>query len=113
LGPFPQKVLNSITSVINESQILGARYDTESTSKGKRFTLILDLSDEGKKRIWQFTRDRVNSQLLITVDGVAIAAPIIAHPIADNEISIRGLEDESLVKEAVATINEKRATSSK
>lgn len=110
LGPFPQKILNSVTPVINEQQIVGARFETENTSKGDRYTLVLELTDEGKKRLWQFTRDRVNSQLLITVDGVAIAAPIIAHRIADTEISVRGLEDRNMVEDAVATINAKRAT---
>lgn len=110
MGKFPQEILDSITPALNENQIVNARYTTEDTSKGKRYVLVLDLTDEGRKRIWQFTRNRVNSQLLVTVNGVAIAAPYVAHGIADNEITVRGLEDESLLEDAVATINQAKRT---
>jgi hypothetical protein len=114
MNEFPQQILDSITPAINENQIVNARYMSEDTSKGKRYVLVLKLTDEGRKRIWQFTRNRVHSQLLVTVNGVAIAAPIVAHEIADDEITVRGLEDEWLIQDAVATINKaKRTTNSK
>lgn len=113
LAEFPQQVLDSITPVINENHILGATYSGEDTTKGKRYTLALQLNEEGKKRLWQYTKDRVNSQLLVTVNGVAIAAPYIAHAISSGEIQVHGLEEESLLEELVDTIkNTKRATTS-
>jgi hypothetical protein len=111
MNEFPQQILDSITPALNENQIVEARYTSEDTSKGKRYVLILKVSEEGRKRIWQFTRGRVHSQLLVTVNGVAIAAPVVAHAISDDEITVRGLEDEWLIQEAVATINQTKRTS--
>jgi len=105
----PQRILDSITIVLNENQITGARYTTQTSSKGAAYTLIITLNDEGRKRLWQFTRDRVGAQLLLTVNGVAIAAPFVQQGLASGEIEVTRMEDERLVRDAVATINEKRA----
>ncbi|HVT13370.1 MAG TPA: hypothetical protein VHE55_13975 [Fimbriimonadaceae bacterium] len=109
LGRVPQQILDSITCVINENQITGARYVPVDTPKGKVYSLLISLTDEGTKRMWQFSNDRVGDQLLLTVRGVAIAAPFIDHALSSNELEITRMEDESLVKDAVDTINEKRA----
>lgn len=109
LARFPQSVLNSVTPVVNEFQITTATYVTQQTPKGDAYTLRVQLNDEGRKRLWQFSNDRVGDQLLVTVNGIAIAAPRIAHPLSDGEIEVTGLQDESLAKLAVDTIN-KRAT---
>lgn len=109
LGKVPQQILNSITCVINENQITGARCVAVDTSKGKVYSLIISLTDEGTKRMWQFSNDRVGDQLLLTVNGVAIAAPFIDHALSSNELEITRMEDESLVQDAVDTINERRA----
>ncbi len=104
------RVINSVTPVITENQIESARYDTQESSKGKRFTLHIALTPEGRKRLWQFSRNRIGSQLLLVVDGVAIAAPFIQHGLSEGEVQISGMEEESLVQDAVDTINSKRAT---
>ncbi len=109
LAQVPQQILDSITCVINENQITGARYDTVDTPKGKVYSLVISLTDEGTKRMWQFSNNRVGDQLLLTVRGVAIAAPFIDHALSSNELEITRMQDESLVKDAVDTINEKRA----
>lgn len=113
LEKFPEQILNSITTIVNENQITGGVYKTIPTNKGDTYKLIIDLTDEGKRRLWQFSRDHVGQQLLITVNGVAIAAPFIENGIAGGEIQVTGLQDENLVKDAVATIEEKRATTTK
>jgi hypothetical protein len=114
LAALPQRILDSITVVLNENQITGAKYESVDTSKGKEFTLVLALSDEGRKRLWQFSRDRVGDQLLVTVNGVAIGAPRIEERIASGEVRITRLQDESLAQEAVEqTKNAKRTTTTK
>lgn len=113
LAAFPQQILDSITPVINENQITGARYTSEPNPRGNTYTLHIDLTDEGRKRLYQFTRNRVHEQLLLTINGVAIAAPIIDHELASSEIEISKLQDEAIVKDAVDTINEKRVTTTK
>jgi len=109
LAEVPQRILDSITVVINENQITWARYTTQVTPKGTAYTLIISLTDEGRKRLWQFTRDRVGAQLLLTVDGIAIAAPFVGQGLASGEIDVTQMEDERLVRNAVVTINAKRA----
>lgn len=113
LAVYPQRVLDTINIVLNDDQITGASYSSESAANTKVYTLTIRLTDEGKKRLWQFTRDRVGDQLLITVNGVAIAAPFIDHGIASGEIEIKGLQDETLALDAVNTINAKRAPTKK
>ena len=108
LAQTPQRILDSITTVINEDQITGARYTTQTTPKGTAYTLVIDLNAEGRKRLWQFTRDRVGSQLLLTVNGIAIAAPFVEQGLASGEIEITRMEDERLVRDAVNTINQER-----
>ena len=114
LAGFPQRILDSITTIVNDRQITLASYSTQTTPKGNQYTLIINLTDEGRKRLWQFARNHEGDQLLLTVDGVAIAAPFIGHAtdLAGGQIEINGMEDESLVQDAVNTINEKRATTS-
>jgi hypothetical protein len=110
---MPQAILNSITPVINENQITGARFETQKNANTLTYTLIINLTDEGVKRLWQFSHNRIGDQLLFTVRGVAISAPRIEHGLSDREVRISGLTDDSLVEDAVATINEKRATTKK
>lgn len=110
LKEFPERIINSVTTVVNDSQISDASEASADGPKGKFFTLTFHLNNEGKKRIWQFTRDRVGSQLLIVVNGVSIAAPRIDHGINGDEVQIHNLEDESLVQEAIDTIHEKPKT---
>lgn len=107
MAETPQRILDSVQIVLNENQITGARYTKSESAKGTIYALVITLNDEGRKRLWQFSRDRVGDQLLLTVDGVAIAAPRIEHGISSGEIEISGLADESLVQDAVAKINNK------
>lgn len=113
LADFPQQILNSITTVINENQITGASCQSVAGPRGTTYTLVIRLSDEGKRRLWQFSRDRVGDELLITVNGVAIAAPMIDHGLAGGEIEVSGLQDESLAKSLIDTIDEKRTAKRK
>lgn len=110
LAETPTRTINSVNPVVNELQITGARYVSQEGDKGEKFSLYIKLSDEGRKRVWQFTRDRVNSQLLVTVNGVAIAAPFVQHGIADEEVQISGLEDEAIVQDTVEAITKRKAS---
>ena len=110
LAEAPQRVLDSITVVINENQITGSSYSTQTTSRGTAYTLYIHLNDEGKRRLWQFSRDHVGNQLLVTVNGVAIAAPFVEEGIASGEVEVTRLEDQALVEDAVNTMDPKRDT---
>ncbi len=61
--------------------------------------LTIEMTDEGRRRLWQYSEDKIGTQLLLIVDGVAIAAPKISHELAQGELTITQMADEGLVKE--------------
>jgi hypothetical protein len=65
-------------------------------------------SDEGRKRLWKYSINEVGSQILLLVDGIAIAAPRIQHPLTQSQLSIKGLPDEVLVSDAADAMNKSR-----
>jgi hypothetical protein len=103
----PQRVLENAKVILNEDFILNAKWveNNSQNQNTKLYDIVVNLNDEGRKRLWQYTRHRVGSQLLLIVNGVAIAAPRVQHELAQSEITITQLPDLSLVQEAVDTIN--------
>jgi hypothetical protein len=102
----PERVLRRATVVVNDQFIRGARYDSLKDSDGKPYyNLVIQFNEEGRRRLWQFSKKRVGSQLLLTVDGIPIAAPRIRHDLAQGELTITQLRDESLVQDAVNALN--------
>jgi len=104
-----ERILKSATVVINDSQIEKASFRTYDTPDGKRSDLTIDLTDEGRKRLWKYSRDKVGTQLLLVADGVAIEAPHISHVLAEGELTITQMRDQSLVKDATEMINKHTA----
>ncbi len=107
-----QQVLKSATVVVTDDFITKAS-SRSYEAKGEQLTdLVIELSDEGRKRLWQYSRRRVGSQLLLIVDGVAIAAPRIRHELAQGELVITQMPDQVLVQDAVDAINTKSGVKS-
>jgi len=105
LSTAPERILTSAQIVVNESHISSASYRKYDTTNGKMNDLTIEMTDEGRKRLWQFSEDRVGTQLMLVVDGIAIAAPRINHELSQGEITITQMADESLVKHAVDGLN--------
>ncbi len=102
----PEAMLNSVNVVLNDTMIERASYRTERGSDGrKRHSMALGLTDEGRQRLWKFTRGRVGSQILLVWDGIAVAAPRINHELSQSEVTITQLGDETLVQDVCAAIN--------
>lgn len=105
----PEMVASNTTIVVNQDQIESASKSTFSDSNGKAvYKLNIDFSNEGRLRLWQYSRGRIGSQLLLTVNGMAIAAPAISHDLSSSNLTISPLLDESLVQDAVDAMNKKR-----
>ena len=113
LSEYPEKVLASAMVVVNDSHISSASYRNYDTTRGKTNDLTIEMTDEGRKRLWQFSEDRVGTQLMLIVNGIAIAAPRIVHELAQGELTITQMSDETLVKEAVDDLNKKAKTPAK
>ncbi len=100
-----ERVLAKTKIILNEDFIQDAHKDTVETDQGKTlYDLVLNLTDEGRDRLWQYSRHRVGTQLLLVVNGVAIAAPKVRHELAQSQVSITQMVDPDLVDDAVTTI---------
>ncbi|AIE86433.1 hypothetical protein OP10G_3065 [Fimbriimonas ginsengisoli Gsoil 348] len=100
-----ERVLRSATVIVNESHIKSASYRTYDTSDGLRNDLTVEMTDEGRQRLWKYSHDKVGTQILLVADGVAIEAPRIQHVLAEGELTITQMRDKVLVKDAVDKIN--------
>jgi hypothetical protein len=102
----PERILNRATVVINNDLIKGASYEETDGPQGKKlYDMKISLTDEGVKRLWKYSKNRVGSQLLLTVEGIPIAAPRVGHELAMSELTIKQLPDATLVRDAVELIN--------
>ncbi|RYG42204.1 hypothetical protein EON79_19365 [bacterium] len=105
----PTRLLQYATIVVNDNLINGASYHSYDGPDGrKRHDIAIDLKEEGRRRLWQFSKKRVGTQLLLVTDGIPISAPRIQHELAQSQMSISRLDDEVLVREAVNMLNEKK-----
>ena len=107
-----QQVLKSATVVVTDQYITKASYRSYEAGSDHLNDLTIELTDEGRKRLWQYSRRRVGTQLLLIVDGVAIAAPIIRHELAQGELQVTQMPDKVLVQDAVDAINRKSGVKS-
>ena len=104
-----EQVLSNAKIVLNENFVEDAHRNDKETNQGKKFyDLDLDLTEEGRERLWQYSRHKVGTQLLLIVDGVAIAAPRVQHELAQSTITITQMEDPDLVDDAVTAIKDSR-----
>ena len=104
----PTRVLKSATIVLNDALVKHASYHQYDTTRGKMFDLSVEVSDEGRRRLWKYSKERVGTQLLLVADGIPIAAPRIQHELAQDSLTITQMEDEVLVRDAVEMLNQKR-----
>jgi len=100
-----ERILKSATVVINDSQILKASERTYDTSDGQRSDLTIDLNEEGRRRLWKYSIDKVHTQLLLIANNVAIEAPKINHVLSEDQLTITQMRDKTLVDDAVNMIN--------
>ncbi len=104
LVEIPKRILDSAFIVVNDQSISQITYHKVATDDGKPlFNLTIDLNDEGRRRLWQFSRNRVGDQLLLVSDGVAIAPPRILHPLSGGEITVTRMRDQTVLDDLVDT----------
>ncbi|MBI1756268.1 MAG: hypothetical protein HYR64_04075, partial [Fimbriimonas ginsengisoli] len=103
-----EKLLSGMTVVVNEDQIEGVSY-RKYTEEGRQFfDLTVKLASEGSDRLWKYSKGRVGSQLMLVVDGVAIAAPRISHELSQSDLTITQLPEQVLVDMTVDAIKARR-----
>ncbi len=105
LANYPQHILESAQVVINDSLIDSASYRSVDTTNGKVYEITIQLTDEGRRRLWRFSEDRIGTQIMLIKDGIAFAAPKINHELAQGELTITQMQDERLVQDVVNALN--------
>jgi hypothetical protein len=106
LAKAPTNILSKARIILNESFIEGARLEEFTPESGKPvYRLIMNLTDEGRRRLWQYSKLHGGTQLLFVVNGTAIAAPVVKNEIPQAEVTITNLRDGDLAKAAVETLN--------
>jgi hypothetical protein len=108
LAAKPTRVLSNAEVILNDDHIESATYrNYRASDKRDLNDITINLTDEGRKRLWKYSHGRSGFQLLLVVNGVAIAAPRISHELSQSDVTVSQLPDESLVKEAVDLMNQK------
>lgn len=109
LALAPERILDSAQVIVNDDLIESASYESYKSGDGKPlFKIQLNLTDEGRKRLWQYSKRKPNSQILLTWEGIAIAAPRIQGELALSQVTISQLADETLVRDTVESINQSK-----
>lgn len=102
----PERILANMTVLISDNQMEGARFDSyPGPNRSILSDVTLKLTDDGRKRLWKYSHDNLGFQLLLTVNGVAIAAPKITTELAESEVKLTRIPSKELVEEAVNSIN--------
>ncbi|HZH98054.1 MAG TPA: hypothetical protein VEX38_03710, partial [Fimbriimonadaceae bacterium] len=103
----PLRVLQNARVVLNEQYMAEAEWKETETFQGQKlYKIVLQLTEEGRQRIWQYSRRHAGEQLLFIADGVAIAAPRIRQEISQGEVTITQVPEPTLVRDTVDLINE-------
>lgn len=110
----PERILQNTEVVLTENQLTGAKWQQRKDSNNRpMFDLTIGLTEEGRMRLWKYSREHPGFQLLFTVDGVAVAAPRIRRETVTGEVTVTQLTDERLTKKSADVINQlvKKGTS--
>lgn len=86
------------------SSIGTASLDEKPKANGM-FDLSIHVNSEGRLRLWQYSKQHPNDQLLLISNGIAIAAPRITHELILSNLTIQQMPDQGLAQQAADTIN--------
>lgn len=102
LATRPEAILSSASVIINEKLIERARMTERELSDGRKvYDIDLDLTEEGRLRLWQYSLNKVGAQLLFIWEGNAIAAPTVQHELSQSTVTVKGVGDYRLAKNTV------------
>jgi hypothetical protein len=106
----PERILRSAFIVLNENYIDHSSFNNYTTGDGKTLhDLTIDLTDEGRRRLWQYSKKRVGETLLLVSDGIAIAAPRIQGPLMGGQIDITQMPDQTMLDDFEATLKKAKS----
>jgi hypothetical protein len=97
----PARLISSAFVVASDQHFAGAKATHYKDNRGyPRSDLAITMTEAGRKRLWKYSVDRSGFQLMLIVNGVAIAAPRITTELAERTINIVALPDPPLATTA-------------
>ncbi|MBS1723269.1 MAG: hypothetical protein JSS66_09990 [Armatimonadetes bacterium] len=106
LAKGPERILANIRVLVTEAMTTGA---SSVPYEGQNGTILSDVTlqvnEVGRMRLWKYSHENPGFQLLLTVNGVAIAAPRITTELSGSDVKLRGVPSRDQVEEAVSFIN--------
>jgi hypothetical protein len=106
LAEKPQELIKNSTVLVTDSHLESASMDKYSSGNKSYADITLNLTHEGKMRLWKYSFEHPGFQLLLVVDGLAYAAPRISGQLVESHLQITHLTEPDLAQEAVDRINE-------
>ncbi len=105
----PEILLSGTKVIVTDSHILNATSRLDTSTKDQDFYAItFTLNEEGRDRMWKYSHDHQGFQLLLSVNGIGVAAPRIAHDMWSREVTINRIPEKSLVDETVTLAQRKQ-----
>lgn len=99
------KLLSEVAVLVTDETITDASLkDYPDGEGGKLYSLILEVTQDSRDRLWQYTYRLPGSQLLLVSNGVAIAAPAVQHQMKYSTVEIVGIAEQKLATEALGFI---------
>jgi hypothetical protein len=107
LTKIPERLLEMVDVIVSDDHLTGATFRSyDGPNRRKLSDVTLTVTDEGRMRLWKYSNRHPGFQLLLTVDGVAIAAPRIKTELMGREVTLTRIPSEVLVSDAVDLINQ-------
>lgn len=107
LADKPERLLRGAQVLVADQLFEGASYRGYKDDRGAdNFDLKIQVSEEARKRLWKYSRDTQGFELLLVVDGIAVAAPRITTQLNGREVTITKLKEQSLVERTIEAIKE-------
>lgn len=105
LAVKPERLLQGAKVLAADAMFTDAKWSSYKDDREvDQYTLTLGVTDDARKSLWQYSRGTKGFELLLVVDGVAVAAPRITTELSGKEIQIKGLTDEGLVRRTQETV---------
>lgn len=102
----PEHLLMNAKVILTDAQLMGAHYRNYVANGEKLNDLDIELTGEGQERLWKYSYGKEGFQLLLIVDGVAVAAPKIRHTLNSRVVSILQVPEEKLVQRTADIISQ-------
>jgi outer membrane protein assembly factor BamB len=103
----PGQTQEEVLHVKKEVLLDGSAVKSASVKAGGSFgpTIVIDFTDDGRKRFAEITRQNIGKRLALIIDGRVCSAPVFRSEISGGAAHVWGLFSEQEAKDLAAKIN--------